>query len=501
MTWCDYIVSTFFDVTVANTTISTIVDGTIDEKPDTWYGGEDIFGRKNRDNILSVIGNVERRGGRRVTEVVLQSMESRNVLAQKSVLLVCSFVRAAAVDDATGVAKENMGVDEEDLRVIEQQRQLLIAGFRKKMEDGTFKESDEIITGYYTQLSQTGIGLGFDSGSARENSFSCRNMTHEQLNRIMLLNFGSSSLTLLYKPESNSFKTKDEICSSMDEKLKGVVERVASSKIIYRKTIFMLEYGMTALRGFYYMLHELFVATSGAQDTGPFLLGLAAAYKFINPFALMFRVAGVLDMPWLSLGMPLLLFVMWFTFGRNSSYSFNAGVAGGATRHYRQDGGRGEGTIMSDRSFGEDTATELKRQQDLLFAAQRAVDENVHTKIQEMADAGDWQTMKNRLPADFGTVCASAQSTLNTEDFMQMFYRNQSTMSKISDRVDQWFFSVPQRFFASLKPSLTLDDVFNSQGQKRNSTEICVAVYLRMESEHRPVFTSFMETFVPRVRS
>jgi hypothetical protein len=278
---------------------------------------------------------------------------------------------------------------------------------------------------------------------------------------------------------------------------------VMSGGFLVRKAIYLIQFGLMCLRGFYTMVNRFFQRIAGTNDTGPALVALAAAYKFINPFTIVYKAASTLLAAtahagggWFLAGIPLVVFVVWTQTGVGVAYE--AAVAAGRTAPPERE--TGEGMVPDSIPFGEATAKRLEQEQDVFFRAQRQVDDNIKEFVRTVNDQ-DWSKARAKLPADFRTICAAVHVALSPEEFMQLFYRDQTYMSRLADRLDSMFVSIPQRFFASLKPSLTLDDVFDSRGEVRKPGEICVAVYLRLETEHRPLFMQFMENFVPSVQS
>lgn len=513
MTWVDHIVSVFMDPKVTDVTIESMVNGEIDDRPDTWYTNESVFGRSNRDRLLQAIGDLDKRNGDTLEMEFVRAATIPNILSQKTSMLLMTFVRAALTGDDLGVSAETMGLSDGEGDRIEAMRQRLLDAFRKKIEDHSFVEEDEVIAEYFGSVSQTGHTLQTAPGGVQED-FICKNFSTNQINQIMRINFGSSGLGLLYDRERSRFLDKTELCSKIRSKISAFEKLVVNSQFLTRKAIFGIKYGLMLIRGFYYMIDRAYQKVTKRNSTAEFLVALVAVFRVVNPLAVTYRVvsatllhgssAAIAAGPQFVFGLVVMLLVIYLQYGMASGLAYESAV---------QVGDHGLGPIpdahqpfrepdKNPGEFGKQNRDEVMSQLDVMLKAQAAVDQRISTLLKQFrSTATNWDEDKKLLPADFRVICASLDTGMTTEQFMDRFYNDQTLVSSWADYLDRRLASVPQRFFAALKPSLTLDDIFDAKGAKRSPAEICVAVYVRISTEQKPIFTNFVNTYAPVISS
>lgn len=525
----DHTVALYMDASVFDERLSDIVSGKLDDKPDGWYTKEDAFGMRNRDSLLRRIGDTESRlsSDRSILGDLILANRTPNVFTHRTMLIYMSFLRATTLRDSNGVVMDTLGTDVAELAEIESLRQRIMAGYRKKLQTGTFVDDDEILHEHLSAMSVGSGGLK-TVGARREGEssdeymqrqraaeigstgFTCRILPTRVIVRIMRLNLGSAALDMLFDRERAEFLAREEMCEAMDAQARGALERIGKNGAqMMRVVVFYMKYGLALLRGFYAMSDSLYKKFSGRQNTGEFLVAMLAMYKMVNPFTVLYTVVTAVPAGSLfslgasgAAGLSTLLLVLWLNFGAASSLSFDAAVAAGDVRGRAElDFKRGRSRKNKRRAdFGKETNEMLLKQVDVFEKAQREFDKRVAAKLQKFS-AQTWERAAAELPADFMQVCTVLDADKTAEVWLTEFYANESGLSRFAQRVNRSLGSVPQRFFAAFNAAVTYDDVFDSLGRKRKGDAICVAVWLRMRTENQPLFSEFLDTYAPSFSS
>lgn len=520
----DHTVALYMDPGVFDVPFADLVTGKLDGEPDGWYTKEDIFGMRNRDSLLRRIGDMETRlsTDRSILGELLLANRTPNVFTHRTMLIFMTFLRAATRDDKSGVVKETLGTDSIELEQIEGLRRRIMKTYQTKLQDDTFVDDDQILCDHLSALSR-GVG-GLKTVGARRSGesdseylkrqraaemattgFTCRILPTAVVIRIVRLNFGAAALDIIYDRERSEFLERAAMCQALDAQAQGALKNlIKKGAEAMRVLVFYMKYGLALLRGFYAMSDLLYKRFSGRENTGEFLVALLALYKLVNPFTVLYNLATAVPVgslfavgPRGATGVATLLLVLWLNFGAASSLSFDGAVAAGKTSGRSEVAfKRGRQHKLKQPSFGEETKKMLISQVDMFERAQREFDKRVAVKLREFSEL-TWSEAAAELPVDFKQVCTALDADKPAEVWLTEFYANESSLSRLAQRVNRTLGSVPQKFFTGFNPQVTFDDVFDSRGRKRKGDAICVAVWLRMQTEDRPLFNEFLNTYVP----
>ena len=513
--FADWIFVKYFAEPIQNMSLVAIVNGSLDKKKTFEYTGEfeevsdgdgtvTISVEKTmlnlaKQDILSLSS-----GSQRLLDLLEESFENldEDPFSEKTGLVVLKFVLAILRETPYELGT----VDISELKKLRDLHDDQVGRMKQRMLDGKFVDDTDVIVEYYGRL--TGLQEMDSSNSADIADYDgqkifCRGMTVEQLRIILKINMGVLSIDYIYDKKQGRFFSLREICNKMLANSRSFVDGlIRTSAYVQRYVIYTIKRFVIATKGLYWMLNNKFESVTGSRDMAPALLAAAVALRYTNPLSMVLQlvrmsVASAAAAPLIA-GLPVLCVGFYIFKFFTTPYDVQV-VAGNADNPFYPTP-QGSGNLIS--SGAKENVTKNKQQKSIavILKSFKKFDERVEDIIRQYEQQPHmWVKELKKMPKDFRHICVSLNKTKSVEgeEFLKRYNHKKKWDSKMKDYLDRNLFMVPQMFFASLKPTLTLDDCIDSKGGVRDSVRICASVYLRLKTERKPMFTALtseMET-------
>ena len=523
----DWIFVRWFAENVRSLSMRQIVEGALHEKPSFWYTGEVVL----RDGMM--MPSASRRMD---TELVLEMSKTlrsphltrtkllaslshiensskeanaawrnsaNSVLAQKSGLVVISFLQAFTRDNGFGLFGRSL--DQDTIQSLVKRRDAVMAFKRRQISDDTFEDDTAVLQQYYDALSYGNTGIQTQKLGSQEEfagkQFFCRAMSANDLRAVLRLNMGPMSVDYIMDKSGNRLFSTDEICNRLAEKTLTALQVVdVQGAWFRRKVVFYLGQFLMTVSGWYTCINDLHVSTTGTRDMAPTLLAIAAVAKYANPLSILMQAIrasiaslAVQSVSTLLMVVPPLAFGMLMLATRYSR-TFDLDVKAGSSVHWLSNVPVSPARQVEDgvSKFGVAEALATRTEVTNITKSMERFDTQVRDVIKQFKQHPDrWERERVSMRRDFDNACADFDGPPQSlSSFLSQYNLDKTRLSRLADAWDVRFFGLPQQFLSVLKPTLTLEDIIDAHGRERNSHEICAAVYLRTKTEAQPFFDS-----------
>jgi hypothetical protein len=506
--FADWIFVKYFAEPIQNLSLVAIVNGALDTKKSFEFTGESEVVGDGDDTVTISVGktmlNLAKQdvlsltaGSQRLLDLLEESFENldEDPFSEKTGLAVLKFLLAILKETPHDLGT----VDDSEYQKLRDLHSEQISRMKQRMLDGKFVDDTDVILEYYGRL--TNLQEMDSSNSANFADYEgqkifCRGMTVEQLRIILKINMGVLSIDYIYDKKQGRFFSLREICDKMLANSRGFLDNLLrTSSYVQRYVIYAIKKFVITTKGLYWMLNNKFESVTGSKDMAPALLAAGVALRYANPLSLVLQlvrvsVASAAAAP-LVAGLPVLCVGFYLFKFFTAPYDVQV-VAGNADNPF-YPAPRGSGNLESSNPKGEATKTKQQKSIAVILESFKRFDQRVEDIIDQYAPQPHlWVKELKKMPNDFRQICVSLNrdKSIEGEEFLKRYNHKKKWNSKVKDYLDRNLFMVPQMFFASLKPTLTLDDCIDSNGNVRDSVHICSSVYLRLKTERKPIFTA-----------